>query len=140
MTAPHLATAFASGPGMGSGFSWWQSLGGLIAVLALLVVFLKLLGRINRRMAGEEASLEKVWPLGPRREIQVLRLGDEVHYIYRHDGAMVLLRRQSLAEFRREHAAGEGHEPPAGWQRFLPGKLDFRSLRGSTRHDGLESS
>ena len=55
----------------------------VLAVLALLVVFLKLLGRINRRMGGEEAGLEKVWPLGPRREIQVLRLGDEVHYIYR---------------------------------------------------------
>ena len=89
---PFLATAFSEGASV----SWWQSLGGLMAVLALLVVFLKLLGRVNRRMSGDQASVVKVWPLGPRREIQVLRLGEEVHFIYRHDGAMVLLRRARL--------------------------------------------
>lgn len=132
---PHLATAFAEG----SGFSWWQSLGGLLAVLALLVVFLKLLGRVNRRMGGEEAGLEKVWPLGPRREIQVLRLGDEVHFIYRHDGAMVLLKKQSHAEYLRENAADDGAEPPRGWKRFLPGNFDLRSMDDSAEPGGVEA-
>jgi len=122
---PFLATAFSEGASV----SWWQSLGGLVAVLALLVVFLKLLGRVNRRMAGDQASLVKVWPLGPRREIQVLRLGEEVHFIYRHDGAMVLLRQQPYAEFIREHAPDKGGNPPRGWQRFLPGSFDLRSLK-----------
>ena len=124
-----LASAFAS---QGS-FSWWQSLGGLVAVLALLVVFLKLLGRVNRRMSGEEAGLEKVWPLGPRREIQVLRLGDEVHYIYRHDGAMVLLKRQPHAEWLRDQTTGQDDEPPQGWERFLPGSFGLEALKPRKR-------
>lgn len=135
MPASFLATAFAQG----TAINWWQSLGGLVAVLALLVLFLKLLGRINRRMGGEEAGLEKVWPLGPRREIQVLRLGDEVHYIYRHDGAMVLLRKQSHADFQREHASRERDDAPTGWQRFIPGKFDFRSLKPTTDAREIEA-
>jgi len=128
---PFLATAFSEGASV----SWWQSLGGLMAVLALLVVFLKLLGRVNRRMSGDQASIVKVWPLGPRREIQVLRLGEEVHFIYRHDGAMVLLQQQPYADFVREHAPDKGENPPRGWQRFLPGSFDLRALKPTSRSE-----
>ena len=92
---------FAAGPGI----SWWQTIGGLVVVFGLLIVSLKLLGRWSRRSGGAETALLNVWHLGPRREIQVLRLMDEVHYVYRHDGAMVTLRTEPLAEFETKKAA-----------------------------------
>ena len=82
-----------------SGISWWQTIGGLVAVFGLLLVSLKFLGKWNRRSGGAETSLLTVWHLGPKREIQVLRLGDQVHYVYRHDGAMVTLRTEALIDF-----------------------------------------
>jgi len=91
----------------GGGASWWQTLGGLLAVFALLVVSLKLLGKFNRRRGGGQASLITVWHLGPRREIQILGVGDQVHHIYRHDGAMVLLKQESRTEWERSLAASE---------------------------------
>ncbi|MEN8005400.1 MAG: hypothetical protein ABFS42_00155 [Candidatus Krumholzibacteriota bacterium] len=91
------------------GMSWWQTLGGLVAVFGLLLVSLKLLGKWNRRTGGAESSLLTVWHLGPKREIQVLRLGDQVHYVYRHDGAMVTLRTEPLVDFERTQAGA-----PAG--------------------------
>lgn len=126
---PFLAVAFSEGASV----SWWQSLGGLVAVLGLLMVFLKLLGRVNRRMSGDQASVLKVWPLGPRREIQVLRLGDEVHYIYRHDGAMVILRQQSHEDFVKEHAQDNADHPGSGWQKYLPGSFTMGSLKPTNR-------
>jgi len=83
------------------GMSWWQTIGGLVAVFGLLLVFLKLLGKWNGRSGGSETSLLTVWHMGPKREVQVLRLGDQVHYVYRHDGAMVTLRTEALADFER---------------------------------------
>lgn len=90
-----------------TGISWWQTLGGLVVVFGLLLVSLKLLGKWNRRSGGSESSLLTVWHLGPKREIQLLRLGQEVHYIYRHDGSMVLLKKEALGEYesKREAAA-----------------------------------
>jgi len=78
--------------GSGSGFNIWQSMGGLAVVFGLLLLCLKLLGRFNRQRSGGQAALLTVWPLGPKREIQILRLEDEVHYIYKHEGSLVLLK------------------------------------------------
>lgn len=88
-----------------TGMSWWQTIGGLVFVFGLLIVSLKLLGKFNRRTGAAETSLLTVWHLGPKREIQVLRLGDEVHYVYRHDGAMVTLRSEALADFEKSKEA-----------------------------------
>ena len=88
-----------------SGMSWWQTLGGLAAVFGLLLLSMKLLGKWNRRSGGSDSSLLTVWHLGPKREIQLLRLGEEVHYIYRHDGAMVVLKAEPLTDFERKKAA-----------------------------------
>ena len=95
-------------PAMDTGISWWQTIGGLAAVFGLLILSLKLLGKWSKRTGGAETSLLKVWHLGPKREIQVLRLQDQVHYIYRHDGAMVTLRTETLAEFERQRAGAAG--------------------------------
>ncbi len=92
--------AFASGSGM----SWWQTVGGLVAVFGLLMLSLKLLGKWNRRSGGSDSSLLTVWHLGPKREIQVLKLGDQVHYIYRHDGSMVVLETEPLVDFEGKRA------------------------------------
>lgn len=90
------------------GVSWWQTIGGLLVVFGLLLLSLRLLGRFNKRRAVGNAALLKVWQLGPKREIQVLRLFDTVHYIYRHEGGLVQLQQQSLTAFEESGtAAGE---------------------------------
>jgi len=102
------------------GPSWWQTAGGLLLVFGLLVLCLKYLGRFNRKRAEHQADLKAVWRLGPKREIQVLRLGDEVHYIYRHDTAMVLLKNEPLADFERLQQKSPESAGSQGWQRFFP--------------------
>ena len=89
----------------GSLGSWWRTIGGLAVVFGLLFLCLKLLARYGRRGAAAQARLLAVWHLGPRREIQVLRLGDEVSYVYRHESAMVMLRQEPWPEYVRQHGA-----------------------------------
>ncbi len=120
-----LAAVTADTTFAGSGMSWWQTIGGLLVVFGLLMVSLKLLGKLNRRQGGAEANVLTVWPLGPKREIQVLRLGDDVHYIYRHENAMVLLKQEPLVEFERTRAATVQGPETAGWKRFFPNGLPF---------------
>ena len=122
----------------GSGFSFWQTLGGLVVVFGLLLLFLRLLGKFNRRRRNGNSSLLAVWQLGPRREIQVVRLQDQVHYVYRHDGAMVLLKQESLADWQQDHAEDATDTPSRGQLvRILTGdfsKLNFlRSAPGRNR-------
>ncbi len=88
----------------GGGFNIWQSLGGMALVFGLLLVCLKLLGRLNRRHNQGQAGVLAVWPLGPKREVQVVRLANMVHYIYRHDGAMVLLKEETLQQWEAARA------------------------------------
>lgn len=73
------------------GFSWWQAVGGTLAVFALLTLFLRLLARFQVGPRARQAALLAVIPLGPRREIEVVRLKDRVHYLYRREGALVAL-------------------------------------------------
>jgi hypothetical protein len=88
----------------GGGGSWWRMIGGLIVVFGLLFLCLKLLSRYGSgRNGAPQARVLAVWHLGPRREVQVLRLGDEVSYLYRHESAMVMLRQESWEDYRREH-------------------------------------
>jgi flagellar biogenesis protein FliO len=82
------------------GVPWWQVVGGLAAVFGLLIVFLKFLGRLPQAGGNARAGLLAVWMVGPRREVQVLRLQDEVHYLYRHDNAIVHLRSEPLAAWQ----------------------------------------
>jgi len=108
-----------------AGMSWWQTLGGLAVVFGLLLVSLKLLGRWNRRTGAAETSLLTIWNLGPKKEIQVLRLEDQVHYIYRHDGAMVVLQTKRLADFETERNNVPAGSPTASWRDTLTGYLPF---------------
>ncbi len=110
---PLLAAAMPVFEG-GTGVSWWQTVGGLAAVFALLLLFLKFLARMNRSGKVGQASMLSVWGLGPRREIQVLRLGEDVHYIYRHDGAMVLLRQETYAAWQAKGAETATEAPSSG--------------------------
>jgi len=87
---------------MGMG-SWWRTIGGLIVVFGLLFLCLKLLTRYGRKSGAAQARVLTVWHLGPKREIQVLRLGEDVSYVYRHDSAMVLLRTETWEEYRSQY-------------------------------------
>lgn len=111
--------------GGGGATPWWQVLGGLAAVFGLLLLCLRLLGSWHRRTAGATpAALLAVWPVGQRREVQVLRLGEEVHYLYRQDGSLVHLKTEDLAAFEASRAAGATAAGPAAtsarWLRRLP--------------------
>jgi hypothetical protein len=98
----------------GQGISLWQTAGGLVLVFGLLIVSLKFLGKFQRRSAHAQATVLAVWNLGPRREIQVLRLENEAHYIYRHDGAMVILKKTSFTEWEAENARPSSPAAKAG--------------------------
>ena len=51
----------------------------------------------------------------------MLRLGDDVSYVYRHENAMVLLRQETWDEYRREHGeAGRRPGAPAADGRRRP--------------------
>ncbi len=106
--------------GGGADISWWQTIGALAAVFGLLLVFLRLLGRITRRTGHERVSLLTVWHLGPKREVQVVRLGQEAHYIYRHEGAMVLLKQEPLGAYEKSQQAAVADQETPSWKRFLP--------------------
>ena len=108
-----------------SGMSWWQTLGGLAAVFGLLLLSLKLLGKWNRRSGGSDSSLLTVWHLGPKREIQVLRLGEQVHYIYRHDGSMVILQTETVGEFESKRADQDIGSSRADWRESISRSLPF---------------
>jgi len=95
-----------------TGFGWWRALGGTLAVFALLVLFLRLLSRWQTGAPRRgQAALLAVLPLGARREIEVLRLGARVHYVYRRDGALVLLGDDAIADW--EVAVTASPEPAA---------------------------
>ena len=105
--------------GLGAG-SWWRTIGGLAVVFGLLFLSLKLLSRYGRRGAAAQARMVAVWHLGPRREIQILRLGEEVSYVYKHENAMVLLRQEEWEAYRQQYGetvaagpAGSLTLPPA---------------------------
>jgi len=127
----------------GQGVSWWQTAGGLLLVFGLLIVCMKLLGRFQRRQAHGRAAVLSVWNLGPRREMQILRLDDEVHTIYRHDGAMVVLKKESLAAW--EASRGSAETPPAPavlgqlLGRLLPGRRDSEPHAASAERRGAEA-
>jgi len=82
-----------------AGFSWWQAIGGILAVFALLVLFMRLLSRWQGKQRHGDAALLRVLPLGHRAEVQVLRLRDTVHYIYRHESSLLLLGTESHADY-----------------------------------------
>lgn len=120
-TSP-LTTPMASG----AGFNVWQSLGGLVLVFGLLILCLKLLGKFNRNRSVGTTSVLAVWQLGPKREIQVLRLGDEVHYIYRHEGAMVLLKKETHQQWLTSQENQPAAEPTSNVANLFSGlKLPF---------------
>jgi len=125
MPAAFLATMASDAFGAGSSASWWQTLGGLIVVFGLLLVSLKLLGKWNRRSVGSDSSFVTVWHLGPKKEIQVLRLADQVHFIYRHDGAMVVLQTQPLADFESKHDHLQTGQAAGKWREALSRTLPF---------------
>ncbi len=112
--------------GMGSQGSVWQALGGMAVVFGLLLLFLKLLGKLNKKGAAADTSVVAVWPLGPKREIQVLRLGDMVHYIYRHEGSMVVLKEESHEQFLASHEQGKPNDQGlVPWKKILGGRMPF---------------
>ncbi len=132
VTASFLASMSGGAFTADAGMSWWQTLGGLAVVFGLLLVSLKLLGRWNRRTGAAETSMLTVWHLGPKKEIQVLRLEDQVHYIYRHDGAMVVLQTKRLVDFETERNNVPAESPTTGWRDTLTGNLPFWNGSGKT--------
>ncbi|RKZ19716.1 hypothetical protein DRQ50_01500 [bacterium] len=131
-----LASTELTGLAANTGMSWWQTAGGLVAVFGLLLLSLRLLGRFQKNRGGDRAGMLTVWPLGPKREIQVLRLGDAVHYVYRHDGAMVVLEQETLAAWESRADA----ETPRIPSPQHTGMLDMRRWRAMASRSGESGS
>lgn len=112
--------------GLNSQGSIWQAIGGMAVVFGLLLLFLKLLGKLNRRGASNDTAVVAVWPLGPKREIQVLRLGEMVHYIYRHEGSMVVLKEETHEEFLASHDQNSSNDQTlVPWKKLFGTKMPF---------------
>jgi len=112
--------------GGGSQGSVWQAIGGMAVVFGLLLLFMKLLGKLNRRGGNADTSVVAVWHLGPKREIQVLRLGEMVHYIYRHEGSMVVLKEESHDKFLEAHKQDKPDDQALmPWKKILGNKMPF---------------
>ena len=114
-----LATAAAPAWG-GGGLPWWQAAGALLAVFALLILVLRLLGRWQAGGRRRDVRLLSVVALGRGRELQILRLRDQVHYVYRQDGGLVLLESESYAAYRDAAPPVEAAAAPrlgAVWRR-----------------------
>lgn len=97
---PFLAVQTAA-----DGLAWFKLVGGLVAVFTLLLLFLKLVGRLQGARPGATAAIVAVHAVGPRRAVELLRCGDEVFTLYRHDQSVVLLDRAPYDPAR--------HVPPA---------------------------
>ncbi|MCB1150693.1 hypothetical protein KDK88_04060 [bacterium] len=87
-----------------AGTSWWQILGAFLAVAALLLLTLRLLGRWQAARLPGDVRVLSVASLGPKRALETLRFGQEVLTFYRSEGSMVLLERRPL---------GPADAPPA---------------------------
>ncbi len=112
--------------GLSSQGSVWQAMGGMAVVFGLLLLFLKLLGKLNRKGGKADTSVVAVWHLGPKREIQVLRLGEMVHYIYRHEGSMVVLKEESHETFLATHKKdADNDQNLVPWKKILGDRMPF---------------
>jgi len=112
--------------GMNSQSSVWQAIGGMAVVFGLLLLFLKLLGKLNRKGGTADTSVVAVWHLGPKREIQVLRLGEMVHYIYRHEGSMVVLKEEPYETFLASHKNdSQNDQNIVPWKKILGDRMPF---------------
>jgi len=112
-----LATAAPTGDP-----AWWKLIGACLLVFALLIVFLKFLGRLQRGGDGGAASLLRVHALGPRRGVEVLRCGETVYTLYRHDQSMVLLSKEPYDP--QLHETADPAPTFAGWLSRLRGRDD----------------
>jgi len=90
----------ALGSGGNSVASFWQVAGALLTVLGLLVVALKVLNRFQRQQGSDRTRILQVRRLGPRRELEVLQVDDDVYTLYRHDGGLAVLKCEAEAAYR----------------------------------------
>ena len=91
----------------GAGIAWWKLIGGCLADFALLLLFLRLLGRLQGAGRGGEAALLGVHGVGPGRTIERFRWRESVYTVYRQDKSLVLLEKEPY------HAEEHGSAKPA---------------------------
>lgn len=90
-----------------AGTAWWQVIGAFLAVAALLLITLRLLGRWQASRLPGDVRVMSVASLGPKRALETLRFGEEVLVFYRSEGSLVLVdRRPYAAEADGEDADG----------------------------------
>ncbi len=93
--------------------SWWKLGGAFLLVFALLVLFLRLVGRLQRGAVAEDAALLRVQSLGPRRSLEYLRCGERVYTLYRSESSMALLEEEPYDPAR--HQPGADAPSLGGW-------------------------
>ncbi len=119
MNALWFCATAATTPAYGG---WGKLVGAFLLVFALLFVFLKVLGRMQRGGGSADVSLLRVQSLGPRRSLEFLRCGDQVFKLYRSEQSMVLLEQEPYDPV--QHATPAANPALSGW-------LD--KLRGGSR-------
>ena len=94
-----FAAAVTTGP---APLDWLKLVGSLAAVLALLVLFLKLLNRLQAGRGDVATRLLSTRAVGARRTVETLRCGDVVYTLYQREQALVLLDREPYDPRRHE--------------------------------------
>jgi len=116
MNALWFCATAAATPAYGG---WWKLVGAFLLVFTLLVIFLKVLGRLQRGSGSADVSLLRVQSLGPRRSLEFLRCGDRVFKLYRSEQSMVLLDQEPYDPVL--HAASTTKPALSGWLDKLRG-------------------
>ena len=120
----------------------WQVFAALAGVLALLVLVLRGLQRWQPGQRQDaRVRLLSVQRLGPRRELQVLRVGDEVHTLYRQEGAMVVLSSRTWNGWSEAQSAAAA--PAISWKprlRALVAAAGGRTREAASPTTGAEPS
>lgn len=99
--------------------SFWQVAGALLTVLSLLIVALKVLGRYQRQQGSDRTRILQVRRLGPKRELEILQVDDEVYTLYRHDGGLAVLKAEAEATYRARRAEAAPAAPAVSLGRKL---------------------
>ena len=78
---------------------WWQILGAFLVVIALLIIFLRLLSRLQTGQTSRAGEILETHSVGPGRTVEVLRYRETVYSIYRHDAAGILLETRDADQY-----------------------------------------
>lgn len=85
----------------GFDFSAMKAFGAFVIVMVLLLLCLKMLQKLNAGRKSAAGTVIYSTSAGPGRSIEHIQTADNVHVIYKNDGAMVVLESFSIDDYKK---------------------------------------